>query len=337
MKSLLPLFLYILFIACGTKVGNPDQPTDHSSSAQLPSLDYSLDETDDLSLLNYDFHGGDNKASYMRQGSSRPVQMLVLMDRVNRIVRETKNILDTLTDEEVSGIGRHRRHGPSANLSVEITNLMDHPDFDFKAIICQGETLFMEIFWDESESNINFIHNFRTQSLSNQPSQNILSEVSIKERPDDTQIMLWSQGQPWVASDLETDGTILTEAVMAHTYSRNEFSLQAVKDWNTEVVEPDAMTNADEYLVGTMMPTATREFLEYRKDHPNCMGFDETLTQPGWCLGGTVSRKQPSQYSSDERDEAWIKRLSANGILSVSELKQPSFSSDERACLAMVE
>lgn len=326
-------YLLILFLcSCGTKVGNPGKPTD-STNVTLPSLDIELASELELALAysflqKRDSDRGDSK------DSERGSELKILADRINRLISETDQIIDDINNDNVSGVGKHKSRGSEKDISLEIYEVVDSDVYNFSAILCNNKEIFMEIFWNTEETEIKFINNFsRKPSRKSQQRQEIITEVNISKGTDSNLVDMWTQGKPLVNSDLETDGDILTEYVSATQFSNRDYIIRSVGDWSATSTLDTSLQSADEYLVGTLLSGVNKEFVQYRKDHPNCGAFDESaLSSPGWCLGQSVYSSNASTYTQDEIDIAWSERLIGYGIVKYGGLKSPAFTFDSNLC-----
>ncbi len=330
------LSLFIALHACGTKVGNPGKPTE-SSKVTLPDLDIELDSALDLSLTTTDYSLEDTPTRNRATISERSSQLKILTDRINRLISETSQIVESINGDQVSGVGAHRSRGPQRNVSLEIIIVEGSDLYDYAAVLCHGRDIFMELFWSADESRIRFLNNFNKKISPRKDSRELITEVQIEKLTDSNLIQLWTQGKPWVSSDLVTDGEILTEYVSATQFSNRNYIVSAVADWSPSRMQDFETEIGDEYLVGTLLNSG-KEFIEYRKDHPQCDRFDESVvSSPGWCLGGSVDRLNPRSYSQDEIDNAWEDRLKAYGLLPSQGLKAPHFVFDEDICWDIIE
>ena len=243
MKSFLNLSFWILIISCGTKVGNPTQPTD-SNSVSLPDIDQTLEGESSLSLVDEE---EDEVLALQRE---MPQQVFILAKRVDRLMNEAKKILDVLKSTDVVGVGKHPRKGPGSDINSEIFESSEFDGYDYSAIVCKESTKVMEIHWNSDETRIKFVHNLQVRTLEENEGQEIVTETDLTKYDDYSSIQMWTQGKPFTPPELETDGDYLTEYVSAQRYDLRNYEIQSVGDWSADLAT--SFTEADDYLVGRL-------------------------------------------------------------------------------------
>jgi len=320
--------------ACGTVVGNPkkpktgtpETPTEGILEAQLPLIDFDIDDAtfavadtvslaaDDTAPLSFSLDVSSERSFFKAYGK-----------RVNGIVREvnaTAKRINALTSEHgVNFSGR----GKKGRLSAVIGDSTS-PAFDRQAVLCASGKPFQLFRWKSAGNAVELWRDFRVDQGEGEARLSIVSRVrASKDAQGVTRVDMATLGN-WIdsAGDAETDlGGGIGERLFASKATSGEMTLRAVTD--RFAGKTPAAFDGVAYVVGRLLPRGKGKkgfepvYVGFSEARPLLCsgGFDEAATDlwspagpgPRFCLGRSVGGKPFPTFDAFKVQIAALKSL----------------------------
>jgi len=331
------IVVILISSACGSVAGNPKNPGSNppakdTISIEIPSIDFEIDAAindqpiADLALTGVGAGGEDRELALGEMADAKATRLAernsVIKSwgaRTAYTLKHTLNILKQLKEDQVQQSGLFQRKGPFAKMSGEIAVREGDAEYPFGMIACDDGRPALTAKWNADASRIVIARDFAVRPLDKKSEQDIIAEISIQRDGSTTKTTFHLEGLAWKAPG-QTEGLRLREYTET-TKGPDNFVILGVQDWSEGSAAPGGA--GDGYLTGRIT-NDVKEFVAYQNIlKRRCdTTFDESAaTNPGWCVGGIVSKDDP-EFTKQEVEEAAL-RLKDLGWLRKSNLRTP--------------